>query len=217
MKHGNKVEIIPALLVRSRAELEQGLLRLRGVTSWVQVDLVGDNYLEKEEYFPLWEEFSFEADLMLANQAKAAEAMVALGAARVVVHAAGEGARAALEALQQYRAGDFAVEAGIALRSHDAPEALQEFEGLYDYVQVMGIDHEGRQGEPPDPHGKTIELIKALRSPYPALIIQVDGGVSVENARTLAEAGANRLIAGSAILAQDDPKAAYKHLLGRVN
>lgn len=216
MKHGNKtVEIIPALLVKSKRELERGLERLQGVSPWVQVDFVGDNYLEGEDYFPLWEEFSFEADLMLADQAKAAEAMVTLGAARIVVHAAGQGAREAVEALQQYRLGDFAVEVGVALRSQDTPDVLQEFTGLYDYVQVMGIAHEGKQGEPHDP--RALGLIQALRAAHPALTIQVDGGVNTDTAAALAAAGANRLVAGSAILAADDTKGAYKKLKAAAN
>ncbi len=209
------IEIIPALLVRNKRELEAGLERLQGVSAWVQVDFVGDNYLENEEYFPFWEEFSFEADLMLAGQDKVAEAMVALGAARIVIHAAGAAAKEALEVLQQYRTGDFAIAVGIALRSQDTPEVLQKFEGLYDYVQVMGIAHEGRQGEPHDP--RSLELIAALRAAYPELVIQVDGGVNLDTVVALAAAGATRLVAGSAILSTDDPKAAHKKLYTIVN
>ena len=209
-------EIIPALLVRTKRELESGLERLRGVSPWVQVDLVGSNYLAGEEYFPAWQEFSFEADLMLAGQKEAAEAMAVLGAARIVIHAAGDSAREALEALGQYRTGDFKIEVGIALRSHDTVDVLKQFEGFYDYVQVMGIDHEGRQGEPPDPHGKDIELIKALRQAYPALLIQVDGAVA-PRVKELARVGASRLVVGSAIIQADNPKAAYKALQAAAN
>jgi pentose-5-phosphate-3-epimerase len=205
------VDIIPALLVRSKKDLGQGLERLRGVSSWVQIDLVGTNYIEGEENFPLWEEFNFEADLMLPNQLQVAESMVQVGAARIAVHAEESDAHEALRALQIYRTGDFAVEIGVALRSHDTPEALKEFEGLYDYVQVMGIDREGAQGEPPDPHGKDLELIRALRANHPSMLIQVDGAVA-PRIKELVEAGASRLVVGSAIVNAENPKAAYKEL-----
>jgi ribulose-phosphate 3-epimerase len=152
---------------------------------------------------------------MLGDQAAAAEAMVALGASRVVVHAAQEGAQEALARLQQYRAGDYAVAVGVALRAHDEALVAQGFEGLVDYVQVMGIAHEGRQGEPFDP--QALELVRALRAAYPALVIQVDGGVSAKSARALSAAGANRLVAGSAILGSDDPKGAYKAVYTEAN
>lgn len=204
------IDIIPALLVRSKRDLEAGLERVRGSASWVQVDLVARNYLEGEENFPYWEDFNFEADLMVPEQASAAEAMVQLGAARIVVHAAGGEALEAMRALQIYRTGDFAVEAGIALRSADSPEALKEFEGLYDYVQVMGIAREGQQGQPADP--RALDLVRALREAYPSLPIQVDGGVNVGHVRALALAGASRLVAGSAVFGGDNPAAALKEL-----
>jgi ribulose-phosphate 3-epimerase len=136
--------------------------------------------------------------------------MVGLGAARIIVHAAGGEAHEALKALQAYRAGDFAVEAGIALRSSDTPEALEGFEGLYDYVQVMGIEHEGQQGQPADP--RAVELVRALREAHPDLPIQVDGGVNAEHIPALVEAGASRLVAGSAVFGVDNPAAALKEL-----
>lgn len=208
------IDIVPALLVRSKKDLELGLERLRGVSSWVQVDFVGTNYLEGEENFPLWEEFNFEADLMVPAQLQDAEAMVRLGAARIVVHAAGPQALEALRALQAYRAGDFAVEVGVALRSQDTPDVLKEYEGLCDYVQVMGIEHEGSQGQPPD--SRAAELVRALCAAYPSMLIQVDGAVA-PRIKELAEAGASRLVVGSAIVHADDPKAAYKELYNEAN
>lgn len=188
--------------------------RLRGVSNWVQIDFVTTNYLEGQEAFPLWEEFNFEADLMLAGQAKEALALVGLGAARVVVHAAGGQAQEAVNALQMYRAGDFALEVGIALRSTDTPEALKEFEGLYDYVQVMGVAVEGSQGQPPDE--RATSLVRALREAYPSMLIQVDGAVA-PRVRELVEAGASRLVVGGAIVNADNPKAAHKALYTRAN
>ena len=216
MHHNNStIDIVPALLVGSKKYLIEGLERLRGVSAWVQVDFVGSNYLEGEEHFPLWEEFNFEADLMVGSEpGHAAESMVQLGAARIVIHIADKGALEAVKALQMYRAGDFAVEVGLALRSSDTPDVLKEFEGLWDYVQVMGIATEGSQGQPPD--GRAVALVRSLRAAYPTILIQVDGAVA-PRARELVEAGASRLAVGSAIVNADDPSAAYKELYNRAN
>lgn len=203
------VEIVPALLVRSLEDLEEGLRRLRGVCPWVQIDVVGDNYLEGQESFPNWEEFNFEADLMVHHQARVAEDMVQLGAARVVVHAERD-ARVALEALQKYRTGEFAVQVGVALHPHDAPEVLHTFDGLYDYVQVMGIAQEGAQGQPAD--SRALELVRALRAAYPDLLIQVDGAVA-PRVKELVAAGVSRLVIGSGVVDAENPKAAYQEFL----
>ncbi len=202
------------MLVRSKRDLEAGLERLHGVSSWVQVDLVNTNYLESEENFPLWEEFNFEVDLMLPNQLQVAQSMVQLGAARIVVHASGGEVHEALAALQVYRTGDFAVEVGVALRSVDTPETLKAFAGLYDYVQVMGIAVEGSQGQPPDE--RAISLVRALREATPGMLIQVDGAVA-PRVKELVEAGASRLVVGSAIVNADNPKTAHKEIYNRAN
>ena len=210
------IDIVPALLVRSVRDLESGLQSLRGVTRFVQVDFVNQNFLRDEESFPLWEEFDFEVDLMLPHPKAEVEAMVALGAARIVVHAASEGAKEAVELLQGTRGGDYPVEVGVALKSHDTLEALAPFEAMYDYVQVMGIDREGAQGEPPDPHHKELELIRALRAAYPNLLIQVDGAAAA-HVKELLDAGASRLVVGGAIVGAENPKAAYKQLYTEAN
>lgn len=202
------IEIVPALLVRSKEELEDGLHGLKGVAPWVQVDFVGRNYMEGEENFPMWEEFNFEADLMVPHQAREAEAVVALGASRVVVHAESDWLRA-LDVLQKYREGEYAVGVGVALHPGQSIDVLSEVEGLYDYVQVMGIAHEGAQGEPAD--SRALELVRALRAVYPKLVVQVDGAVA-GRVKELVAAGATRLVIGSAIVGAENPKAAYKEL-----
>ena len=210
------VEIIPAILPKTFAELEEKLALLAGAASLVQVDLVGSNILAGVEAPPLWEEFDFEFDIMLQEPAREIEACIALGASRIVIHAAAQGAKEALLGLQDLRGGSFPTEVGVALRAHDTLDALVPFENLYDYVQVMGIDHEGKQGEPPDPHHKEISLIKNLRAAYPELIIQVDGAVA-EHPQELAQAGANRLVVGAAIINAHNPKKAIEALYNQAN
>lgn len=210
------VEIIPAILPKTFDELADGLARLVGVAPLVQIDLVGKNILAGKEALPLWEEFDFEFDVMLPDPAGEVGTCVALGASRVVVHAEAESARAALENLQDLRGGDFPTEVGVALRAHETPELLAGFEGLYDFVQVMGIDTIGKQGEPPDPHHRELALTRALREKYPELIIQIDGA-SAAHPRELAEAGASRLIVGSAIINADNPKEVLKALYNQAN
>ena len=105
---------------------------------------------------------------------------------------------------------------GVALRAHDEPQALDPFAGLYDYVQIMGIDQEGSQGQPADPHHKDVGLLRALRAAHPELVLQVDGAVAAR-AQELAVAGANRLVVGSALVRAEDPRAVYKQLYTLVN
>jgi len=210
-----KIDIVPAILPKTFDELSRELERLRGIAALVQVDLVGKNILAGRESLPAWEDFDFECDIMLSNPAAEVSACVAAGASRIIVHA-GEHAGAALEGLQSLRGGDYPLQVGLALPAHGSAEDLSQYENLFDYVQVMGIDHIGRQGEPPDPHKKDVELVGALRARYPDLFIQSDGAAAA-HIKELVAAGVNRLIVGSAIVRADDPKAALRALYTKAN
>ena len=206
------IEVIPAVLPKSFEELERELARLRrqaGISKLVQIDLVGTNVLSGRESLPFWQEFDFECDIMLPNADAEVQTCVGIGAARVVVHDFG-----ALQALQPYRQGGYPVEAGFALAAHDAPEALDVCDGLYDFVQVMGIDNIGKQGEPFEP--AAVGLVRSLREKFPNAVIQVDGHAAGHE-KELVAAGANRLVIGSAIVNAENPREAYKEIYNRAN
>lgn len=208
------IDIIPAVLPKSFKELEQGLERLQGVAPLVQIDLVGTNVLAGREAPPLWEEFDFEFDIMLPQPEAEVARCIELGASRVVVHASVATAGEALQFLQPYRSGDYAVAVGVALSSTAAPDELKRFEGLYDYVQVMGIERVGSQGQPFD--ARVLDTIKNLRASYPNLVIQVDGAAAT-HPQELVEAGASRLVVGSAVINAPNPKEALKALYNKAN
>lgn len=210
------IEIIPAVLPKSFDELESLLSPLQHIAPFIQVDLVGTNVLQDKESIPFWQDFDFEADVMLTQPSQELGTCIQAGASRIVVHASAHDAHNALTLLQETRTGDFAIAVGVALAAHDMPDALQPFEGLYDYVQVMGIDHIGKQGEPPDPHHHEVLLISQLRSLYPNLTIQVDGAAAA-HVEELVAAGANRLVIGSAIIHSANPQEEFQRLYNQAN
>lgn len=209
------IEIIPAILPKTFSELEEELMRLRGAGGLVQVDLVGKNILAGQDVMPLWEEFDFECDIMLANPVAEVPVCIALGASRICVHANAGSAHEAIESLQHLRGGSYATDVGVALPAGSTAEALTDFEGLYDYVQVMGIAHEGVQGQPFDE--RAVSLVRALRTAHPTLVIQVDGGVDGTHIEELVQAGASRLVMGHAILKAADPVQALTSFRAQAN
>ena len=74
----------------------------------------------------------------------------------------------------------------------------------------MGIEHIGAQGEPFDE--RVLSQIKSLRVLYPELIISVDGSVNEETAPLLVQAGANRLVVGSALMKSFDMRETMREL-----
>jgi ribulose-phosphate 3-epimerase len=99
--------------------------------------------------------------------------------------------------------------AGVALNPH-TPEGVLDYvlEGL-DMVLVMTVNPGfGGQQFLPSQLLKIERLAKLLERRNPGALIQVDGGVSPENAKRLVDAGARVLVAGAAIFGQPDPTAA---------
>ena len=54
--------------------------------------------------------------------------------------------------------------------------------------------------------------VQALRKRYPELNIEVDGGLSEKTIDTAADAGANVIVAGSAVFGAEDPAEVIKKL-----
>lgn len=231
----NKIEIIPAVLPQSFKELEERLLPLKDTIRQAQIDVVDGHYargktwpyrdrasfdkiVRDERGLPFWDKIDFQFDLMINNPGEALKEYIQAGGSQLVFHAKAEGVGQALQTIVDMRTeeiGNFSVRAGIAIGSSDQPDLLEPFDAQFDFAQVMGVERIGRQGEPFD--RKALYLVERLRKRYPHLPIQVDGGVSLENARELVAAGANRLIVGHAIVKADDPVAAYQAFVELVN
>jgi ribulose-phosphate 3-epimerase len=92
-------------------------------------------------------------------------------------------------------------------------DAVAAAEGA-DLVLCMSI-HPGYSGQEFMP--EALDRIARLRSLLPAeMRVQVDGGINRETARAAREAGADLLVAGSAVFWSDDPAAAYIELVSAV-
>lgn len=228
--------IVPAILVKTRKELEEKLTRLSGLVDSVQIDVV-DGALGGAPTWPYTDErcarectelisggemiagsdrFRLEADLMVAEPEKAADAWIALGASRVTIHAKSVQDLPAVFTRLSARFGHekgFAPDMlafGVALGAGEDFSVLEPVLGQVDYVQLMGIRHIGVQGEPFDE--RVIETVRALHAKHPDVLIQVDGGVSLANAPKLLAAGASQLVIGSAIWHSTDVPARIHEL-----
>ena len=59
----------------------------------------------------------------------------------------------------------------------------------------------------------SLDKIKYLRTKYPEIDIEVDGGIKLSNVKQVIYAGANVIVAGSAVFAADDVPATVKDFL----
>jgi ribulose-phosphate 3-epimerase len=104
------------------------------------------------------------------------------------------------------------LDVGLAFNPETEPGQAADaaVEGGVDLVLCMSI-HPGFSGQEFMP--EAVERVHALRALLPDSIhVQVDGGVGPDNVRVLRDAGADLLVAGTAIFAQEDVPGAYRRL-----
>lgn len=209
------MEIIPAILPKDFADLEDHIAQIEGVAKLVQVDICDgqftpraswpykkhdanfDAIIKEDRGMPAWEEIEYEFDLMVNRPENVVDDYVLAGATRIVLHVEARGdITAAIEKLQGK------VEIGFALNIDTPLDALEPFIGRFQYIQLMGIDNVGFQGQAFDDNVYTIAT--RAKKKYPTMPIQIDGGVSLETAPLLSDAGADRLIVGSAIFESEN-------------
>ncbi len=100
-------------------------------------------------------------------------------------------------------------EAGIAINPETPSEKLEPFFGKANSFLILGV-HPGASGQGMLP--ETAGKVRVLRRMCPECIIGIDGGVTLENVHELAEAGADHIIAASAIFKQTDIKKSIRQL-----
>lgn len=224
--------IIPAIIPTSKEDLASKLAQLSGLCEEVQVDIVDGKYagpaswpytvgeaeasrmLADGELLPYAGEIGFEIDLMSTDPESVAGVWIGLGATRLTIHA--ESTRFLsrfLESVGSVYGHDtgFAsnlLSVGLAIGTETDLSLIEPFIDKIDYVQCMGIRTIGHQGEPFSP--SVLPRISAFKKKYPDTPIQVDGGITLENAPSLLQAGVSRLVVGSALWKAPDLAAQYR-------
>lgn len=224
------VEIIPALMPEDIEDIEQYARELKGCAKTMQLDVMDgrfvpestwpyntagdahfDRIVESAEALPLWKDMDYEIDLMIDHPEAEIDKWRSVGAKRLIFH---------IESIRDpetffenelfHGSRSEFLEVGLAINIDTPLEAIEPYLIHADFVQCMGIARIGYQGEEFDE--RVLHTVKTLRERHPELIISIDGGVNLETAPRLIEAGANRLVSGSAILNSEDPQEAIRTL-----
>jgi ribulose-phosphate 3-epimerase len=145
-----------------------------------------------------------DVHLMIVNPERYIDAFAAAGAKVITVHA--EAVNHLHRALQQIRAAGCL--AGVALNPATSPECLRYVMGDFDLALVMTVNPGyGGQKLIPACIGKVTEVRGMLTRANLDAVVEVDGGVNLETAPKLVAAGADMLVAGSALYGAADARA----------
>jgi len=102
---------------------------------------------------------------------------------------------------------ELGMKAGVAVNPHTPVNFLEDILHEIDVVNLMSVNP-GFGGQKFIPY--TLEKIKQLRNMINErglnVLIEIDGGVTLDNAKTIVDAGADVLVAGNTVFSSKDPK-----------
>lgn len=188
-------QIIPAILAQTQEEFKEKLESANRISretdNWIQIDFMDNKFVQNQSVTPselsqYLNEGNIEAHLMVEEPEPWIEELEKYpGVKRIIVH---------VERVSNLKKGDYEI--GLALNPETELESLTPFVTTIDCVLVMSV-HPGFAGQ--EFIEDSINKVAEIKKRWPELIIEVDGGVNLDNAKRLVEAGADRLAIGSAL------------------
>lgn len=98
------------------------------------------------------------------------------------------------------------MQAGVSLNPHTPVSVLEDIIADLDLVLIMSVNPGfGGQSFIPNTYKKITDLRKLIEKSGSQALIEVDGGVTGDNAEQLVASGANVLVAGSFVFKSEDP------------
>lgn len=207
--------VTPSILSADLTHLQDAVDTINAAADWIQVDVMDGHFVPNLSFgAPVITNLKttrpLDIHLMVSNPADRIAEFQALHVSNITFHAetvpTTDARRALIEAIHK---GGSTV--GIALNPDTPLTAINDVVDEVDLVLLMTV-HPGFGGQAFI--AEVLDKIRALRIAHPGLMIQVDGGINAETAALVREAGANNLVAGSAIFGAADPVAAIASIRG---
>jgi ribulose-phosphate 3-epimerase len=209
--------IAPSLLAADFGNLQRDIEMVNGSDAdWFHLDIMDGVFVPNISYgMPVMEAMRkhatkpLDVHLMIVDPDRYITTFRDLGAAVLTVHyEACTHLHRTVQAIQQ--AG---MKAGVALNPHTPVEVLQDVLHDVDLVLVMSVNPGfGGQKFIERTYTKLERLRAMMASAGAGCLVEVDGGVGMGNARKLADAGADVLVAGNAVFSAVDPLATIRAL-----
>ncbi len=209
--------IAPSLLSANFLNLQKDCNMLNNSRAdWYHLDVMDGRFVPNISFGPMLVEFFRKATtkycdvhLMIEEPEKFAEAFKKAGADNLTVHI--EACRHLHRNIQQIKS--LGMHCGVAINPHTPVEALNDILADIDLVCMMSVNP-GFGGQSFIEHTlqKTRELKAMITEKNLKVKIEIDGGVTLQNAKAIIDAGADVLVAGNTVFKSVDPVATISAL-----
>lgn len=202
--------IAPSLLAADFLHLQTECNMLNeSQADWFHLDIMDGRFVPNISYGPMLVNFfrkttskTCDVHLMIEEPERYAQEFKNAGADILTVHY--EACTHLHRNIQQIKS--LGMKAGVALNPHTPVELLKDILQDIDVVLLMSVNP-GFGGQSFIPH--TINKIKRMREMIDEQLlnvtIEIDGGVTLDNAKLIIDAGADVLVAGSTVFRSPDP------------
>lgn len=213
-----RLQIAPSILSADFSKLGAEIEEVAGVgADWIHVDVMDGHFVPNITIGPLvvrairpLTSVPLDVHLMIAEPERYIPEFIEAGADMISFHVeATPHVQRALQMIKKAR-----VRAAVALTPSTPLTVVEHILPDVDMILLMTVNPGfGGQSFIPQMVEKTLALRELLfRHRAEHIDIEVDGGITPETAKTISEAGANVLVAGSSVFGQKDRKQAIESL-----
>ncbi len=213
----NNTLLAPSVLAADFANLQRDIEMINtSVADWFHIDIMDGVFVPNISFgMPVLEAIvkhakkTIDVHLMIVDPDRYIKTFAQLGATNLTVHY--EACPHLHRTLQAIKAEG--MKAGVALNPHTPVSALEAIIHDIDLVCLMSVNP-GFGGQSFIEHTYTkVEQLKALISRNKTnTLIEIDGGVTNQNAKQLVAKGADVLVAGNFVFKSENPKATLENL-----
>lgn len=209
--------VAPSLLASDFANLEREVTMLNeSQADWIHVDIMDGVFVPNLSMgLPVVEAVKRHAQkpldvhLMIIQPERYVEAFRKAGAESISVHV--EACPHLHRNIQQIKS--LGAKAGVAMNPHTPISDLENVITEIDLVCVMSVNPGfGAQKFIEHTYQKVRLLKKMITEAGSKALIEIDGGVNLQNAKALLDAGADVLVAGNFVFSATDPKDVIEQL-----